>query len=305
MNIILLADVAATSAKPLGTGNLYNDIFYISVFLVLLAVLFAALAINKALRSMLKVTMPEVVKEEKRLLEEKKIARRTYWKKTWDYITGLKPLAEEKSLVIEDHEYDGIEELNNPIPVWFSALFYSSIVFAIVYILIYHVLGIGLNQDQEYEREMALAEKAKQEYLSKSANLFDENTITVDASGSLAANGKGIFVSNCAACHGNDGEGTIGPNLADRYWIHGGEIKDIFRTIKYGVPDKGMVPWEQTLTPAQIAEVSNYILTLRDTKPTNPKEPQGEEILTYENESGAAEQTNVGSGTDSVTVENK
>ncbi len=304
MNIILLADVAATSSMPIGTGNLYNDIFYITVFVVLLAVLFAAIAINKALRSMLKVTMPEVVKEESRLAAEKKIARKNYWKKTWDYITGLKPLEQEKSLVIEDHEYDGIEELNNPIPVWFSALFYASIVFGVVYILIYHVLGIGLNQDQEYEREMARAEKEKQEYLAQSANLFDENTITVDASGSLAANGKAIFTTNCAACHGNDGEGTIGPNLTDRHWIHGGEIKDIFRTIKYGVPDKGMVPWEQTLTPAQIAELSNYILTLRDTKPANPKEAQGEEILKYENEKGAEGDAEVATEQDSVTTAN-
>ncbi|MNL45854.1 hypothetical protein D3C87_1685310 [compost metagenome] len=66
--------------------------------------------------------------------------------------------------------------------------------------------------------------------------------------------------------------------MADRFWLHGGEIKDIFKTIKYGVPDKGMVPWEQTLTPGQIAEVSSYIISIRDTKPANPKEPQGTEV---------------------------
>lgn len=287
--IVIMSSAISGTLVAIGTGDLYNDMFYLAVFILLIAVLVAAIAINRALKSMLKVTMPEVVKEEERLAAERKISRKNYWKGTWNYIMGLKPIEQEKDLVIDDHEYDGISELNNPIPVWFNALFYSSVVFAVVYLLIYQVFGWGLNQDQEYEREMAKAEIAKQEYLAQSANLFDENTIEVDETGTLAANGKGIFATNCAACHGGSGEGTIGPNLTDRFWLHGGEIKDIFHTVKYGVPEKGMVPWEQTLTPAQIAEVSNYIITLRDSKPANPKGAEGEEIVKYESEGGAAE----------------
>ncbi len=289
---MLLLDTAEATAtvtqQTLGTGNLYNDIFYIIVFLVLVAVLFAAITINKALRTMLNVTMPEVMKEEQRLAAERKQHRQGSWKRAWNYIMGLKPIEQEKDMMIEDHEYDGIAELNNPIPVWFNALFYSSVVFAVVYLLIYHVFGIGLNQDQEYDREMAQAEIEKQEFLSKSANLFDETTVEIDETGTLATNGKAIFTANCSACHGQTGEGTIGPNLTDRHWIHGGEIKDIFKTVKYGVPEKGMVPWEQTLTPAQIAEVSNYIITLRDTKPANPKAAEGVEVAAYASEGGAA-----------------
>lgn len=288
MNLILILSSVSGMLIAIGTGNLYNDIFYLAVFFVLIAVLAAAITINKALRSMLKVTMPEVVKEEERQKAEKKLSRKNYWKSTWNYIMGLKPLEEEKDMVIKNHEYDGIEELNNPIPVWFNALFYSSVVFAVVYLLIYQVFGWGLNQDQEYEREMAKAEIEKQEFLAQSANSFDENTIEVDETGTLAANGKALFTTNCAACHGANGEGTIGPNLTDRFWLHGGEIKDIFKTVKYGVPEKGMVPWEQTLTPAQIAEVSNFILTLRDTKPANPKGAEGVEVTAYEIEGGAA-----------------
>jgi len=281
-------EVAAAAPQTFGTGNLYNDIFYIVVFLVLIAVLFAAITINKALRTMLKVTMPDVVQEEARLKAERKASSQSAWARRWNTFIGLKPIEQEESLKIEDHEYDGIAELNNPIPLWFNALFYSTVVFAVVYILIYHVFG-GLNQDQEYEREMAQAEIEKAEFLSKSANAFDENTVEIDATGTLAANGKAIFAANCQACHGQSGEGTIGPNLTDRFWLHGGEIKDIFKTVKYGVPDKGMVPWEQTLTPAQIAEVSNYIVTLRDTKPANPKAAEGVEVASYQAEGGAAE----------------
>ena len=293
------AEVVDKTTEVFGTGNIYNDVFYIIVLIVLVAVLAAALTINKALKSMLKVTMPEVVKEEQELALQKKAASKLAWKKSWNNFLGLKPIEQEKDLEI-DHEYDGIVELNNPIPVWFNALFYSSIVFGVGYLLVYHVFGIGLNQDQEYEHEMAQADKAKQEYLSKSANAFDENTVEVDATGTLAANGKVIFASNCAACHGNNGEGTIGPNLTDRSWLHGGEIKDIFKTVKYGVPEKGMVPWEQTLTPAQIAEVSNYILTLRDTKPANPKPAEGVEVKSYESEGGAVETSEEGTSVDST-----
>ncbi|WP_103907715.1 cbb3-type cytochrome c oxidase N-terminal domain-containing protein [Sphingobacterium lactis] len=289
MNFLIIMSSAAPGLLAIGTGNLYNDIFYLAVFIVLVAVLAAAIAINRALRSMLKVTMPEVVQEEEQAKFKKKTARKTNWQKTWNTFLGLKPIEQEKDLVIDDHEYDGIVELNNPIPVWFNALFYSTVVFSVVYLLIYQVFGWGLNQDQEYAREMAQAEKEKQEFLAQAANSFDENTIEVDETGTLAVNGKAIFAANCAACHGQAGEGTIGPNLTDRYWLHGGEIKDIFHTIKYGVPDKGMVPWEQTLTPAQIAEVSNYILTLRDTNPANPKPAEGEEVKAYESEGGSAE----------------
>jgi cytochrome c oxidase cbb3-type subunit 3 len=290
MNLVLImSNVVPGTLLAIGTGNLYNDIFYLAVFFVLLGVLVAAITINKALRSMLKVTMPEVVKEEERVAAEKKVARKNYWKKSWNYFMGLKPIEQEKDLIIDEHEYDGISELNNPIPVWFNALFYSTVVFSVVYLLIYQVTGWGLNQDQEYEREMAKAEIEKQEFLAQSANLFDENSIEVDETGTLAANGKALFATNCAACHGANGEGTIGPNLTDRFWLHGGEIKDIFKTVKYGVPEKGMVPWEQTLTPAQIAEVSNFILTMRDTKPANPKGAEGVEIVAYESEGGASE----------------
>ncbi|HIY77141.1 MAG TPA: c-type cytochrome [Candidatus Sphingobacterium stercorigallinarum] len=269
-------------------GNVFADILYISILIVMIAILAAALSINQAMRSVLRLTNPKVLKEEQNAATARRIVRKKYWSDAWNYFMGLKPIEQEKSLIIDDHQYDGIVELDNPIPVWFNALFYSTVVFAVAYLLIYHVLGWGLNQDQEYENEMARAELAKKEYLSKTANLFDEHTIEPDESGSLARNGEPLFATNCAACHGMVGEGGIGPNLTDRFWIHGGEIKDVFRTIKYGVPEKGMVPWEQTLTPGQIAELSNYILSLRDTRPPNAKGAEGVEVAAYENERNPA-----------------
>ena len=89
-------------------------------------------------------------------------------------------------------------------------------------------------------------------------------------------------MANCIACHGKDGEGTIGPNLVDDYWLHKGGIKDIFKTIKYGYPEKGMKSWQQDLPAKSINEVASYIKSLRGTNPPNAKEKQGD-LYTEEN----------------------
>lgn len=97
--------------------------------------------------------------------------------------------------------------------------------------------------------------------------------LTDDAS--LAA-GKEIYDLNCVPCHGKFGEGGIGPNLTDDYWIHGGRYADLIHIINVGVPAKGMIAWDRTLKPQQIEEVASYIETLRGTDPPNPKAPQGD-----------------------------
>ncbi|WP_243403355.1 cbb3-type cytochrome c oxidase N-terminal domain-containing protein [Sphingobacterium haloxyli] len=280
MNTLLLTIETMTDASDwsFASGNIYNDILIVALIIVMIALLVSALTVDKAMKSVINLTMPHLAAEQR---AEK--ANKVDWQALWAKLLSLRPLEEEKDLEI-DHEYDGIKELDNPVPAWFNALFYSTITFGIVYLLVYHVFGWGPDQDQEYQREMALAEKAKQEFLAQSANLVDESTIAVDTTGTLAASGKGIYAANCAVCHGNAGEGGIGPNLTDDYWLHGADIKDVFAVVKYGVPEKGMVPWEQTLTPGQIAEVSNYIITLAGTNPPNPKEPQGEKVSSKTNE---------------------
>lgn len=288
MNTFLMAVEPVVESKPwsFGSVDLYGDILIVAVVVVMLTLLFSALVIQRAMKSILQITMPEALKKEEEEKLRVQAATRVKRQKLWKGLSGLHSLDEEDDLMM-DHKFDGISELNNPIPVWFNFLFYSTVIFGLCYILIYQVFGWGLNQDQEYAVEMEKAEIAKQEYLSKAADQVDETTVEFNAA--LAPAGKAIFVANCAACHGANGEGGIGPNLTDRFWLHGGEIKDIFKTVKYGVPEKGMVPWEQTLTPSQIAEVSNYIVTLRDTKPANAKAPEGVEVTAYESEGASAE----------------
>jgi len=277
MNSLLLSGTTASEVTNWlsGSGNIFIDMLVIVLVVVMVALLFTALVVHRAFRSVVRIAMPELEAAEK----AKRAARqKTDWNAVWRKLLSLRPLEEEKDLEI-DHEYDGIRELNNPVPAWFNALFYSTITFGVVYLFVYHVFGWGMLQDKEYVHEMAVAEKAKQAYLATQANLIDESSIEVDETGAMAAAGKAVFMANCAVCHGNAGEGGIGPNLADDYWLHGGEIKDVFRVVKYGVPDKGMVPWEQTLSPGQIAEVSNFIVTLRGTNPPNAKDPQGEKVV--------------------------
>jgi len=262
--------------------------YLIIVTIILFAtILIAAIVILRALKTIIKVTMPELEEEKGTAAEHtKKLQRKERWNKIW----GLNPLDKEEEITI-DHEYDGIRELDNPIPMWFNALFYSSIVFAIGYLLVYHVFGWGMTQEQEYIAAVQEGEKQRIAFLESSGSNIDENSVTVDLSPEFVAAGQEIFLQNCGVCHGNQGEGLIGPNLTDEYWLHGGQVGDVFRTIKYGVPDKGMVPWEANLTPVQIAQVTNFILSLEGTNPPNPKAPEGDkkEAEATEGNTNAAE----------------
>ena len=154
-------------------------------------------------------------------------------------------------------------------------LFYATIIFAVGYLLIYHVFGVGQLQYAEYKTEMAVAAKEKAAYLAKSADNVDENTVKLSTDATVLAAGKATFEGKCAPCHGNNGQGVVGPNLTDDYWLHGDKISDIFKTIKYGVQSKGMPTWQSQLTPKQISDVANYIESLHGSNPANPKEPQG------------------------------
>ena len=196
-------------------------------------------------------------------------------------LMGLRPIAEEKDLVME-HEFDGIAELDNPTPGWFMVLFYGSIIFALIYMFNYEFLGYGPNQEQEYLTEMEQAETDKVAFLSKpgnAKNAVNETNIVLSTDAAVLGSGLSLYTSRCTPCHGEKGEGSVGPNLTDEFWLHGGKVGDVFKTIKYGVPEKGMIAWEKSLSAAQISDLTNYILSLQGTKPAGAKAPQGEKQL--------------------------
>lgn len=172
------------------------------------------------------------------------------------------------------HEYDGIKELDNPLPPWLKYIFYITIVISFSYLILLFVFeDASLVQKKEYGKEMAAA-RAKTEVEVK-----EEATKTAAAPLSqeqIMADGKSIYDKTCLVCHGKFGEGLVGPNFTDEYWIHGGKPEDLHKVIVEGVLEKGMIAYKSQLNPKQIDHVIAYILSLQGTNPPNPKAPQGE-----------------------------
>lgn len=200
----------------------------------------------------------------------------------WDKINAFKPLTDEGN-IDTGHNYDGIRELDNITPPWFTAAFIGTIIFAGIYLYRYHVAHAAPLMIEEFNISMEQAEKEKMEFLKTQSNLVDENSVTLLPDGQYEE-GKTIFKAACAVCHGPEGQGTVGPNLTDDYWIHGGSVKNIFSTIKYGVIDKGMKSWKDDYSANQIAQLTSFIKSMRGTNPSGAKEPQGE---LYKEEAGA------------------
>ncbi|MFO0356198.1 MAG: cbb3-type cytochrome c oxidase N-terminal domain-containing protein [Sphingobacteriaceae bacterium] len=208
---------------------------------------------------------------------------------------------EDEASILLDHDYDGIKELDNNLPPWWKYGFYLTIVVAVVYIFHYHVNGSGDLQTAEYEKEMAQAKLEIAEFMKTSANKVDESSVTLLTDAKDITSGKDAFIASCAACHGRVGEGGVGPNLTDAYWIHGGSIQDIFKSIKYGWTEKGMKAWKEDLSPMQIAQVTSFIMTLKGTNPSNAKAAQGDLYV----ENGAAPADSTATLTDSLNVKLK
>ncbi len=278
-------DAATKAPDGLLSVDTMNYIGYGAIMLMLVLFIITMLVLLRTFKVLTRILLgPEAAKA---LDEEKKAVKAKPENSLVNKLLSLKPLSEEKSLIIE-HDYDGIQELNNPTPAWFMALFYVTIAFAVVYIAVFHVFKTRPLQDEEYAIEMKQAEKEKEAFLANSANRVDETTVTLTADGNVLTAGQTIFKNNCAACHGDKGQGIVGPNLTDKYWLHGGKINDVFKTIKYGVQAKGMPNWDKQLTPKQISEVANYVKSLYGTNPPGAKEPQGDE---YKGDDAAAPKT--------------
>ncbi|MCP4457376.1 MAG: c-type cytochrome [Cytophagales bacterium] len=208
-----------------------------------------------------------------------------FWGRLWSHMNYSGSIQDEVSVATE-HEYDGIRELDNKLPPWWLYGFYFTIIFGIIYWIRFEVSESGPSQEEEYKAEMAKADADVQTYLASLGNLVDETNVELATDQADLDAGQAIYEKNCAVCHVVDGGGSVGPNFTDKFWLNGGDIKSIFSTIKYGVPAKGMIPWESQLSAEQIKQVSSYIYNLEGTTPANPKEPQGE---LFERSGSAAE----------------
>lgn len=263
-----------------GNPYFYDSLFSYGMLFLVAAVFIAALAaLYNLLNIMVKVQQIRIYQEQgiEAYVEETRKPEQSFFQRLYKRMTNVVPVEKEEDILF-DHEYDGIRELDNVLPPWWVAMFYITIAFGVVYYTYYHFTGAGPSSTEEYEMEMERAEKAVQAYLATQANQVDETNVELLADEQALAAGKAIYEGKgtCFTCHGMYGEGGIGPNMTDPYWIHGGGIKDLFKTIKYGVPEKGMISWKDQLKPAEMQQVASYILSLQGTNPPNPKEPQGE-----------------------------
>ncbi|PIF01683.1 MAG: cytochrome C oxidase subunit III [Maribacter sp.] len=243
----------------------------------MLMVLFILIAMELILRSIENVMFQTLSEEAKERYLEKKSEKWewTWAKELWAKMTANKPITEEGEIIL-DHNYDGIRELDNELPPWWVYMFYATIVFAVVYLVRFHIYK-DYDQALEYEQEVAAANLAIEEYKKTAKDLIDASSVELLTDASDLNAGKAIFESTCSACHMADGGGGIGPNLTDNHWILGGGIKNVFNTISEGGRDgKGMVAWKSSFKPVEIAQIASYVLSLEGTTPANPKDPEGD-----------------------------
>jgi cytochrome c oxidase cbb3-type subunit 3 len=245
-------------------GGLDKFTFYILIVVIGLELLVLGILFN---------TFKNILGEKKKesLTTEAKPKTKTILDKLNDTVD----IAEEGSIML-DHDYDGIRELDNNLPPWWKYGFYLTILIAVIYMINYHVTMTAPLQKEEYTNSIKKAEAEIAGYMKNSADNVDETTVKMLKETSDLAGGKDLFITNCATCHGKLGEGGVGPNLTDEYWLHSGTVKEIFKTIKYGWPDKGMKAWKEDFSPMQIAQITSFVKTLKGTDPPKQKDKQGE-----------------------------
>ena len=270
---------AQDAATPAAASSLYGGLSsatfwsFMTVVIVEIFVIFFLLVLIKRLQTEL---LPP---------KAKKVSSLVNWWKNMDkkIFTRAIPVEKEADALL-DHDYDGIQELDNSLPPWWKYGFYITIGVAVIYLFNFHVAGYGKNPEEEYLAELETARIKKEQYESRNKDKVDENNVPMADAAGIAA-GKGIFTTTCFPCHGKLGEGGAGPNLTDAYWLHKGSLNDIYRSIKNGYPDKGMQAWDKNYTPKEISYLASFIHSIKGTNPPGAKAPQGD-LYTEEQPSG-------------------
>jgi len=203
--------------------------------------------------------------------EKRPITLFSRWNKT---LTNAVDIEEEDSILL-DHDYDGIQELDNDLPPWWKYGFYITIVWGVIYFGVYQLFGIAESQSEEYITQVNDHEREIAAYKAANPNLINEDNVTLLSDAASLAKGKKIFTDNCAVCHKADGGGSVGPNLTDNAWLYDYDIKGVFHTISEGA-NNGMISWKESLNGVEMQTVASYILSLEPAKEGKPAE--GENI---------------------------
>ena len=256
---------------------LFQKIMTTSIFIIGgLIILAAVLTLLRLSESMSSVIVKQYLKEQGRTVDNVSEKAKAPKKQSWlQRLTAAVPVETQDEIAF-DHAFDGIRELDNKLPPWWVGMFYITIIIGVSFFMYDVVLDMNGSSGDRYEEEMAMAEESKKARLAALGSQIDESSVKQLTDENALAAGQAEFVAKCAACHLADGGGSVGPNLTDQYWLHGGSVQDVFKTIKYGVPAKGMIAWESQLTPTQMQNIASFILSLQGTTPATPKDPQGE-----------------------------
>ncbi len=179
-----------------------------------------------------------------------------------------------------DHNYDGIQEYDNPMPAWWVWIFWATILYSVLYFVNVPLIGPGKGRIAAYEAEMAKwqSRQAAAAPAAGAVALDDRALFALSRDPARVAAGKALFTDRCAPCHQPDGGGNIGPNLTDDYWLHGNAPSQIYHTIDTGVLDKGMPNWGAQLKPEEMQSLVAFVLTLHGTHPASAKAPQGTKL---------------------------
>ncbi len=279
-------------AKPVNPDFWANTIGTVTLAVAAVVIVGALLAITQLFMSVVKMQEIQMLREKgiEEVVEAYRAPAESWWSRMYKSMTAYVPVEREADIDM-GHDYDGIRELDNKLPPWWLGMFYLSIVFSVVYMFAFHLSDIGPSSKQEYETEMEVAKAEVNAYVATQADKVNETNVTALTDPQELALGASIFAANCVSCHGKLGEGGIGPNMTDNYWIHGGGVQNVFKIIKNGVPEKGMISWSDQLRSSDMQRVASYILTLQGTNPPNAKAPQG---TVYDpNAAGGADSTAV------------
>lgn len=271
---LIFAIVFAGMEFFIDSGDRPAFIKYPMVALFLGVLLFLLIAIEIVISAVDRITYQLLTEEQKKQLEEAQSASFTE-SKFYKSLTRSKSIEQEADVML-DHDYDGIKELDNVLPPWWVWLFYGCIIFSVIYLVRFHVVG-DYTQEEEYKMAMLAAEKEHEEYLKTAPDLVNVDNVELLIDAGSIAEGKKIFNESCIACHGVNLQGGIGPNLVDAHWINGGGVKNIFRIISEGSTNNPvMAPWKEVIQPTNIQKVASYIVSLQGSNPEGAKEPEGE-----------------------------
>ena len=196
----------------------------------------------------------------------------------WEKQLGDAVPIEQESSILLDHDYDGIKELDNNLPPWWKYGFYVTIVWSIFYLFYYQILEIGPLQMTEFNTEMEEGDRADAAYIEAHPELITADNVTQLEDQATLSKGQDVYIMYCQTCHMEKGKGGTGPNLTDKNWLYGGDIKSLFNTISNGTKN-GMTAWKELIPGNEIQAVASYILKLEYVAPPNGKQPEGSIIV--------------------------